>query len=149
METNIGVKMVVSARTAASLFLRSGMFIVNFVIITKFPLVLCVLKTVKMICNSNVYLTNKYNFVSTHLFWGRHWNSQQRISWSMIYGLVGLTIYCNCDKRNVYIQSNTFKGPYNLIQCGIKWSTSSYLWNVCTCKFSCTALLFFFEVPNY
>jgi hypothetical protein len=28
------------------------MFIVNFVIVTKFPLVLCVLKTVKMICNS-------------------------------------------------------------------------------------------------
>jgi hypothetical protein len=63
METNIGVKMVVSARTAASLFLRSGMFIVNFVIITKFPLVLCVLKTVKMICNSNVYLINQYAFV--------------------------------------------------------------------------------------
>jgi hypothetical protein len=62
------------------------MFIVNFVIETKFPLVLCVLKTVKMICNSIAYLINKYNFVSTHLFWGRLWNSQQRIAWSMIYG---------------------------------------------------------------
>jgi hypothetical protein len=31
------------------------MFIVNFVIETKFPLALCVLKTVKMICNSIVY----------------------------------------------------------------------------------------------
>jgi hypothetical protein len=38
------------------------MFIVNFVIVTKFPLVLCVLKTVKMICNSIVYLINKYKF---------------------------------------------------------------------------------------
>jgi hypothetical protein len=66
METNIGVEMVVSARAAASLFLGSGqglkicdrtlflMFIVNFAIVTKFPLVLCVLKTVKMICNSIV-----------------------------------------------------------------------------------------------
>jgi hypothetical protein len=44
------------------------MFIVNFVIETKFPLALCVLKTVKMICNSIVYLINKYNFVGTHLF---------------------------------------------------------------------------------
>jgi hypothetical protein len=62
METKIGVEMVVSARAAASLFLGSGqglMFIVNFVIVTKFPLVLCVLKTVKMICNSIVHLINK------------------------------------------------------------------------------------------
>jgi hypothetical protein len=44
------------------------MFIANFVIETKFPLELCVLKTVKMICNSIVYLINKYNFVGTHLF---------------------------------------------------------------------------------
>jgi hypothetical protein len=44
------------------------MFVVNFVIVTKFPLVLCVLKTVKMICNSIVYLINKYNFIGTHLF---------------------------------------------------------------------------------
>jgi hypothetical protein len=29
------------------------------------------------------------------------------------------------------------------IECGKKWFTSSYLWNFCTCKFSCTALLFF------
>jgi hypothetical protein len=62
------------------------MFIVNFVIETKFPLALCVLKTVKMICNSIVYLINKYNFVGTHLFWDRLWNSQHRIAWSMIYG---------------------------------------------------------------
>jgi hypothetical protein len=44
------------------------LFIVNFVIVTKFPLVLWFLKTVKMICNSIVYLINKYNFVGTHLF---------------------------------------------------------------------------------
>jgi hypothetical protein len=30
------------------------MVIVNFAMVTKFPLVLCVLKTVKMICNSIV-----------------------------------------------------------------------------------------------
>jgi hypothetical protein len=29
--------------------------------------------------------------------------------------MVGLTAYCNCDKRDVYLRSNTFKGPYNLI----------------------------------
>jgi hypothetical protein len=32
-----------------------------------------------------------------------------------------------------------------IVQCGIKWFTSSYLWNFCTCKFSCTALLFFLK----
>jgi hypothetical protein len=40
------------------------MFIVNFVIVTKFPLVLCVLKTVKMICNSIVYLIIAINIPS-------------------------------------------------------------------------------------
>jgi hypothetical protein len=57
------------------------MFIVNFVIVTKFPLVLCVLKTVKMICNSIVYSERqKYGInslkIKQNFFQKNRWTGQ-------------------------------------------------------------------------
>jgi hypothetical protein len=43
------------------------MFSVNFVIVTKFPFVLCVLKTVKMICNS-IFVISATGIIPQSLF---------------------------------------------------------------------------------
>jgi hypothetical protein len=40
----------------------------KFCYCNEIPFSTCVLKTVKMICNSIVYLINKYNFDGKHLF---------------------------------------------------------------------------------
>jgi hypothetical protein len=50
-------------------------------------------------------------------------------------------VLTSCDiYQNPFTQEKILK----FWQCRTKkWFTSSYLWNFCTCKFSCTALLFF------
>jgi hypothetical protein len=64
------------------------------------------------------------------------------ILWTIVFCLLYLHDYTGLVTRDFrwkfhYVQTK--------IQCGIKWFTSSYLWNFCTYKFSCTALLFFWS----